>query len=714
MGTRRHNPLAATCANREHRSPPAVLAATHPARAPLHSSPTRMQTTATPTPPRHFFKMMLTVLATSASALTPANGLFPLPAPVLPTSCTTIAFMSNFGDCDSYDKTNHAYCTQDVDILNQHCTAAVSCPTQCASVVVVPGSTCASIAFDAGYGACSTYTTINRPFCAVDKDMGLQSCTAANSCTECANAGNPLVKIDVADCSTIVYDAGFGLCDTYLRWPNRAYCDKDVDHFFNCKASDACKQCEEQPKEETKDCRSIVFNAGFGQCNTYSSTLPNNKFCLTDIDRIYDCTAAESCAECDKVSTDDCRTVPGQGFDAGYGPCTTYALSNKFHCLTDIDTTYKCTAAESCWQCDQTKSPTKEPTTAVPTTAVPTTAKPTLQPTGAPNEPTRAPTTAAPTNVPYTRWYMQNSPQSCDTWCGAQSAPNLKCVSTRMNQVTSGAILKGVQSAVVADQGASKAWSCFAGFGNGASSTIFEPSMLNGQCDPQSASQVSTCAARDWSIHRLCCCAGPTENAIEMCPITWSDCQSGTSLWDESTSRCLPKEFDCPPGTWRDETSQIVIICRLPATVAPTMIPTTAVPTEEPTTQRPTTQTPTTSKVSDLFAVTFHANPSHNLTRSPNMFDTQADDGRSDRGTDRTSNGKANGAHVCTDPQADGHSCHALPDARRSNERSRAAVDVRIQPRKPRGLWVRCGLHAFERCSPRVRQGDLERSSADV
>ena len=57
---------------------------------------------------------------------------------------------------------------------------------------------------------------------------------------------------------------------------------------------------------------------------------------------------------------------------------------------------------------------------------------------------------------------------------------------------------------------------------------------------------------------------------------------------------------------------------------------------------------------------------------------------------------------------------YVLPDPRRAIERCRAAVDERLQARKPRGLLVRSGLHAFEQCPPPVRHGGLERCGADV
>ena len=378
--------------------------------------------------------MMLSLLAETA------NG-------ALGDGCAGIAFMSNFGNCDSYAKTNHAYCAVDVDMLFPQCSAAAACPDACAQAEVVEGSTCSTIPFDAGYGACSTYTGINRPFCAGDMDKAHNECTAANSCTECHGSGDTVVKKDPeTTCADIVFDAAFGLCDTYARWPNRGYCEHDTDHYYNCKASESCKECEPQPKLEAASCTEIDFNAGFGQCNTYAAKLPNNKFCATDTDRIFSCTAADACKECSKIAmdTEQCSTTPGPAFDAGFGPCSTYAFSNKFHCA-DVDAVYDCTAKESCKECEQTHGPTMQPT--APTTA-PT--APTYAPTKKPTKPavgtpTRAPVTAAPTSIRYSRWYMQKSPKSCDASCAEVGAPDMECKSTRMNKVTSGGIIQGVQ-----------------------------------------------------------------------------------------------------------------------------------------------------------------------------------------------------------------------------------------------------------------------------
>jgi hypothetical protein len=190
--------------------------------------------------------MMLSLLAETATG-------------ALGDGCAGIAFMSNFGDCDSYAKTNHAYCVDDVDIIFPKCSAQVACPDECKQVEVVPGSTCATIAFDAGYGSCSTYNVIdgiNRPFCALDKDMGHTECTAAASCDECKN--QPAVKKDPSTdsktCANIVFDAAFGLCDSYAHWPNHGYCQHDTDHYYNCKAADSCKECAPQVR-----CSFLVF-----------------------------------------------------------------------------------------------------------------------------------------------------------------------------------------------------------------------------------------------------------------------------------------------------------------------------------------------------------------------------------------------------------------------------------------------------------------------
>ena len=249
--------------------------------------------------------------------------------------------------------------------------------------------------------------------------------------------------------------------------------------------------CAPQDKLETDTCTAITFNAGFGNCNTYASKLPNNKFCATDVDRVFACTAAEACKECAKIEVESCATLPGgAAFDAGYGPCSTYALSNKFHC-SDVDAVYDCTAKQSCKECAQTGTPTQQPTaeTNAPTVAV------TNAPTPKPTVATLPPTTAAPTNVRYSRWYMQKSPKSCDASCSEVGAPDMKCDASRMNKVTTGEYLKGAQSAIIADQGLGSAWACKT-FGTGKSATVYEPSNLNGQCDPQSVAALSTCDAK--------------------------------------------------------------------------------------------------------------------------------------------------------------------------------------------------------------------------
>ena len=234
-------------------------------------------------------------------------------------TCTDVVFESTYGDCASYTTTNHAYCFDDADKAVPSCFAYQACPIECnAAAESLVTDDCMTIPFDAGYGDCSTYTVTNKAFCLSDMDNQYQTCSASMSCSECTGAPNLYEKINIENCTTIEgqFDAGFGTCNTYRSSPNRAYCSKDIDDFYNCTAKQACKICAPQPKVHTDNCTDIIFNSGYGTCSTYARE--NKKYCATDMDEIYDCTAAQSCAECAKRTTADCETIE---FNAGFGDC---------------------------------------------------------------------------------------------------------------------------------------------------------------------------------------------------------------------------------------------------------------------------------------------------------------------------------------------------------------------------------------------------------
>ena len=90
----------------------------------------------------------------------------------------------------------------------------------------------------------------------------------------------------------LIFDAGYGSCDTYAEGKqNSYYCCTDEDKTTGRKASEVCKECIRKKEEN------YVFDAGYGGCETYTKGGPNYDFCNLDMDKYYNL-ASEKCDEC--------------------------------------------------------------------------------------------------------------------------------------------------------------------------------------------------------------------------------------------------------------------------------------------------------------------------------------------------------------------------------------------------------------------------------
>jgi len=94
--------------------------------------------------------------------------------------------------------------------------------------------------FESGMGDCSSYSDgqINHPFCAADaNEDGILAKDACPECSICTRFCNQNVRPDQ-------FDAGFGNCESYSRdgGANNGYCDTDTNDEGNL-AEDVCPEC---------------------------------------------------------------------------------------------------------------------------------------------------------------------------------------------------------------------------------------------------------------------------------------------------------------------------------------------------------------------------------------------------------------------------------------------------------------------------------------
>jgi len=112
-----------------------------------------------------------------------------------------------------------------------------------------------------------------------------------------------------------------------------------------------------------------IFNAGYGDCDTYSKGDPNHQHCNSDksISTMSDAVAFEACPQCGQCTVKNSRLPACKNtneFDAGEGGCATYASTNYGFCETDHDssskifgTLYAYEACPECGKCDVSLSP---------------------------------------------------------------------------------------------------------------------------------------------------------------------------------------------------------------------------------------------------------------------------------------------------------------------------------------------------------------------
>ena len=111
--------------------------------------------------------------------------------------------------------------------------------------------------FDAGYGACETYSPggMNNGWCDQDKDKVATDVLAEDACSECGKCTHTVVvapgdestagTVPCYDLKEDEFDAGYGACETYSPGGmNNGWCDQDKDKVAtDVLAEDACSEC---------------------------------------------------------------------------------------------------------------------------------------------------------------------------------------------------------------------------------------------------------------------------------------------------------------------------------------------------------------------------------------------------------------------------------------------------------------------------------------
>ena len=121
---------------------------------------------------------------------------------------------------------------------------------------VLPICISSSSAFDAGYGACSTYGFApNSKHCASDKDKitGVLAASMCPACRKCVMPSSTITTKTTKTTSTVVlracirdrlaFSSGHGSCYSYGFMPNFQYCKSDLDQATNNSASKVCVEC---------------------------------------------------------------------------------------------------------------------------------------------------------------------------------------------------------------------------------------------------------------------------------------------------------------------------------------------------------------------------------------------------------------------------------------------------------------------------------------
>jgi len=92
------------------------------------------------------------------------------------------------------------------------------------------------------------------------------------------------------------FNAGYGNCFTYTQsGGNFPYCEEDSDQITNALASYACPECLQCSQRKCTGDRS-TWTAGYGGCETYTPGTQNSDFC--HLDRMEGAVAGDVCSEC--------------------------------------------------------------------------------------------------------------------------------------------------------------------------------------------------------------------------------------------------------------------------------------------------------------------------------------------------------------------------------------------------------------------------------
>ena len=163
-------------------------------------------------------------------------------------------------------------------------------------------------------------------------------------------------------------------------------------------------------------------------------------------------------------------------------------------------------------------------------------------------------------------WVVGKPGDSCTDTCAHDASAKLECESERMGLVNTSLRLATVNVSIASTQGPAAAFACTYMDSNNWNSDT-RPYVEGENCYFGFDGPPSTCEAQiegapySRPYSRICCCARVVsadvslqiKHAATVCPLTESDCGTGT-MWLPTAAVCLNSSTaSCPSGSWRNE-----------------------------------------------------------------------------------------------------------------------------------------------------------------